>query len=749
MILSMKLLLLFLVSLSISKLSAKCTPASADKCQDANVLCSLNEINGYSCQNADYSNPTGCTPLCPNGGGGPHLTSWWAFVTKGGNVCITVTFSNCTVNNMGVQFGIWGDCDCSESIFCDPSCTGPGTKQACGVLEACKTYYLFVEGCLGDVCHFTLTTSGGGAPELPPLGPIIGPNNVCVGACSIKYLDSIDTKSCKPNFQWTLDGKKLNQHDEEIKLDFLYVGDFVLCVTAVIGNPQSGSICDQDGPKCITIKVRKEKDRKDGPRYICYENSPFFWGSQNINSSGEYIQHFTDKNCCEYDSIVNFILLDKPIPPDIYFISCIGDIYKDSLTGRKFSTCQNKTEVFLPKSTNTIKCDSSYSLTAVFLNVGASMREYCQGGLSFCEVAAIDSTCVLNGYTRDSFTYEWFEKSDTIKKLIGTGKILELVKKGDYCCDINFVVKLDKLIKKCTFTICEQLNEDDLKFEQKCPKGDLELCLGDTGVYRVDGLFPTDVRHIWTVSGGLILTNNQNDQTEIKVLWNYNPAPSSEYIGLICYQTQGSCPENSECCINVKISNNHIPNAGMDSKVNGLIYNLQGNLVPHGEWTQVSGKGKAIIYNKTSPQSKIKVNQSGKYQFRWTTTCNNLKSSDDVEIEFSRFGTSNKSGGTPADTCCSGFIHDQSQLRSKLSDFSYYPNPVHSGLLNISGGAIGLVTNISIINLQGKILFNEQHTWDKINHEIILPEQIANGIYLIQISTFDQKQFIAKLFIEK
>ncbi|MEP7196828.1 MAG: T9SS type A sorting domain-containing protein [Saprospiraceae bacterium] len=748
MIFYKKLLILFFITLCIGRLSAQCTPAATDNCEDANVLCSLNEVNGYTCSNPDYSNPTGCTPLCPTGGGA-HNTSWWAFVTKGGNVCITVTFSNCSVNGTGVQFGIWGDCDCGESIFCDPACSGPGTKQACGVLEACKTYYLFVDGCTGDVCDFTITTSGGGAPELPPLGPIIGPSNVCVGACSIKYRDSIDTKSCKPNFQWTLDGTELDQYSQEIKLDFPDEGNFVLCATAIIGNIQSGSICDQDGPKCITIKVRKDSIRKDGPRYLCYESLPFLWQGQTIFSTGEYKQHIIDKNCCEYDSVVNFIVLKKLDSPKVYFLGCPGDIYKDPTTGKEFSTCQNETEIFISKSTIPIKCDSSYILTAAFIHGVANMREYCQGGLSFCEVTAMDSTCTVNGYSSDAFTYEWYERSDPSKKIIGTDKFIEVKNKGEYCCDINFVAKLDKLTKNCTFTKCEQFNEEDLRFEKKCAKGDLVLCLGDTGVYRVDGIFASDVRHIWSVSGGLILTNNSSQQNEIKVYWNFNPAPANEYVGLICYQTQGSCPDNSECCINVKISNNNIPNAGMDAKVNGLIYNLQGNLVPHGEWTQVSGKGKAFIYNKTSPQSKIRVNQSGKYQFRWTTTCNNLKSSDDVEIEFSRFGTGNKGGGTPADTCCSGFIPDQSQLRSKLPIFSYYPNPVHSGLLNISGGAIGLVTNISIINLQGKILFNEQHTWDKINHEIILPEQIANGIYLIQISTSDQKQFTAKLFIEQ
>ncbi|MEO6189664.1 MAG: hypothetical protein ABIO44_04105, partial [Saprospiraceae bacterium] len=173
-----KLIFLFctIISLSNSYIWSQCTPPSSDNCEDANVLCSLDEVNGYSCKNTDYSNPTGCIPLCPSGGT-PQNTGWWAFVTNGGSVCITVTFSNCSVNGTGVQFGVWEDCDCGVSIFCDPNCGGPGTKMLCGVLKPCKTYYLFVDGCSGDVCDFTLTTSGGGAPMLPPLGNIMGPTN--------------------------------------------------------------------------------------------------------------------------------------------------------------------------------------------------------------------------------------------------------------------------------------------------------------------------------------------------------------------------------------------------------------------------------------------------------------------------------------------------------------------------------------------------------------------------------------------
>ncbi|MFN8329822.1 MAG: hypothetical protein U0T81_01160 [Saprospiraceae bacterium] len=137
--------------------------------------------------------------------------------------------------------------------------------------QPCKTYYLFVDGCSGDVCGFSLSTTGGGPPMLPPLGNISGPTTLCKGACNVMYSIDLGASNCEPAFQWTLDGTELDQYEKKITLDFPDEGDFVLCATAVIGNPQSGSICDQEGPKCITIQVRQEKDRKDGPRIVCFE----------------------------------------------------------------------------------------------------------------------------------------------------------------------------------------------------------------------------------------------------------------------------------------------------------------------------------------------------------------------------------------------------------------------------------------------------------------------------------------------
>jgi len=315
---------------------AQCIPASADICKDANVLCSLDELNGYSCSNPAYSNPTGCTPLCPMGGSSQN-TAWWAFVTEGGTASITFDLSNCSVTGGGVQFGIWGDCNCNESIVCTNDVRGPGTYIINANFIACKTYYLFVDGFLGDVCDFTMRTTGGNSPQLSPLGKI---NNdpdrkiqVCQGICNKKFVIEEQNVNCIPIYEWMLDGKIIGRNDNETSLDFPDEGDFQLCVTAYIGNPNSGSICDQEGPECITIRVGNVPERIGPTRNICATELPYKWGSVKIYNDGLARSTFRDSSCCKIDSIVDFHI-----------------IYNDSLG------CQNtnyaKGIVFMDKNNN-------------------------------------------------------------------------------------------------------------------------------------------------------------------------------------------------------------------------------------------------------------------------------------------------------------------------------------------------------------------------------------------------------------
>ncbi|MCC6817032.1 MAG: T9SS type A sorting domain-containing protein [Saprospiraceae bacterium] len=299
---------------------------------------------------------------------------------------------------------------------------------------------------------------------------LTGPTTLCKGACNVRYsINLLGGGACAPVWQWTLDGVEFSDNfNKNVLLDFPDEGDFTLCVTAIIGNPQSGSICDQEGPKCIIIKVRQNKDRKDGPRYICSENVPFSWQGKIIDATGEYTAHFIDKTCCEYDSIVYFNVLPEVEIPMVYFLGCKGDSYRDRTTGKIFNTCQDNTKIELKRSTNPYKCDSAYYLTTVFIDLEGNITNYCQDGKIIYEVIPKDLTCQANGFYHDSLSYKWYRRCDTSKNILSNSQILEVTSRDVYCVDITTIGKLDKLQKSCTFQICEQTEESLPQYIDNC-----------------------------------------------------------------------------------------------------------------------------------------------------------------------------------------------------------------------------------------------------------------------------------------
>ncbi|MBK6824239.1 MAG: hypothetical protein IPG87_15150 [Saprospiraceae bacterium] len=106
-----------------------------------------------------------------------------------------------------------------------------------------------------------------------------------------------------------MDGVEIGNGLKEITLDFPDEGDFQLCVTAYIGNPQSGSICDQDGPRCITMLVSTTPQLFGTPRTLCSERIPFNWhGRINQCLLGNIVMNLQTKRLAVF-SIPLFILM--------------------------------------------------------------------------------------------------------------------------------------------------------------------------------------------------------------------------------------------------------------------------------------------------------------------------------------------------------------------------------------------------------------------------------------------------------
>ncbi len=612
-------------------------PDRSDDCAGAAVLCGLTSMNGYTCQNADYVNMQGPPSLCP-GWGAPTNIGWWAFVTSGGNVCITVTYMNCTFpppgGTNGIQIGIYEDCTFSNLIICDATCPGAtGTKVICGNLIACKPYYLFVDGCNGDVCDFTLATSGGAAPKLDPIGKINNVSSqkidVCKGACKKLFEVKAQKAGCESMYIWELDGMDLGVNSNKIELDFENEGTFVLCATAIIGT--SSSICDKIGPECATITVKKLDDKKSGPRYICPEKIPYSWLGETITMSGIVRKELRDANCCYFDSVVEFVILPVPNPPNFYYIGCGPlDVFKDPITGRIYNSCESQTLVQLPTSTVPFKCDSTYYLNAIFLKFIVSFTEKCSDQEIEITPRIINQTSSCGGGETFSFSYRWYLQSDASKKTISNDEKALVMKKGDYCLELNVETKLGDLTKTCKLEYCETLDEDNLKLTPICIIGDTINCKNSKVRYSVDSIFFSKIiSNTWVVNNGIILTPNPNDSTSIEVLWSNNIGK-----GKICYTYINECGTSPECCLNINIIGAPTPSAGPDKSICGLTTNLDGKKDIGGEWILLNGPGNATIQNLNNDTSSITVDQYGKYTLIWQEKIATCIGSDTVQITF-------------------------------------------------------------------------------------------------------------------
>ncbi|MBK9630673.1 MAG: T9SS type A sorting domain-containing protein [Saprospiraceae bacterium] len=534
-------------------MSSQCNPPPVENCEEAYAVCGLAELNGYCCTTVEYNNPTGCNPLCPSGGA-PSKTNWWAFITNGGQISISINFNNCSINGQGLQMGIWGDCNCNESLACNSTCGGPSNYSISASLASCKIYYLFINGCNGDVCDFCLNTTGGLPPNLPSLGNIQGMRDVCVGACSIKYSVNVNGGACNPYYDWTIDGNKVGSGSNMIAFDFPKEGDFILCATAYIGNPGFGNICDQEGPVCITIRARYIPDKVGPPWLLCPHAIPFKWHSQWVTGSGHYSNQFTDRvSCCVFDSVREFIVLDVPEMPEVFHLGCnIFDAYVDPTTRQSFNNCQVGRPILLKRSSMPYMCDSSYLLNATFLNHALTFREYCDSGKLYLEPRIIDQTvtCDFNNELSQEYSIRWYLKSDSTKKTIDLADQLLLTRKDSYCIEVFVDASYGMISKKCSFTFCEQLDEDEFFVYEICPEGDFILKPGDSVYYTIDTtLHPQTTAQQWTIEGGRILTPNAGkDTNDIVVIWDQAAAER-----FLCYQYVSTCGESKKCCQEVKI----------------------------------------------------------------------------------------------------------------------------------------------------------------------------------------------------
>ena len=709
--------IILLISINFQKVATQCNPVLRESCDDAssNVLCGLTMLNGYACSN--YSTvPSECSPICSQGGTSNN-TSWWGFATDGGNVTITLSVGGCS-NSLGLEFGVWGNCQCGEEIVCQSNpCTLPGTTKSVSFnTTPCKPYYLWIDGCNGDVCDFTINTIGGGPPTISPLSKINNKANmiidVCEGACFTFFVNP-PTGGCQPTYKWTWDGVVLSDlTSRSFETDVTEpVGDYTICVTAYI-SLKAGSICTQQGPQCATVKIRRIPGKVGLPRVLCLEQTNsggYKWHSQKIVNSGIYNEQFTDANCCKFDSTVEFTVLESPFPENVYYITCDNKPYID-IAGKKHPPCLFQNQVFLPKTTEQYKCDSSIVLTAINVDFAPTWNIQCFGGMVEL-IPNINLLKACNAGETYEFEYKWFKKSDP-KDIISTDeRLLVNSVSEEYCLEVKVRTALEEENAVCTKVFCESFNEGgsipDCSFALD---GNKIFCFDAIGTYWVDQLIPKNVNfYTWTIDGGFIVSNPDSPVVDIK--WLLRPADT----GRVCVSYDTDCGTSCEKCLTVLFQTKI---AGEDFEHRGLSAYLDAKPNPNGMWRLISGPHQVRIEDPTFARTKITAFNYGYYCFEWTINDPNCVMKDTLCIDLHSFKRASPEYPKSLFNERSGSISDQSQLPSII----FTPNLIES-------------TGETYVSINGDINSKLNYHWFDIYGRVVTQHEISfeSGIQKLNI----------------
>jgi len=611
--------------------ASQCTPIYANRCTSTTVLCSLESLNGFACSKLG-TEPSQCSPLCSTGSIGDN-TAWWAFLGDSGEATIKLIVGNCS-KGQGLEWGIWGSCSCTDEVLCHANpCIAPNHIDSAQILnlEPCKVYYLWIDGCSADVCDFTLQISGGHGPSMEPLGYINRDTGrvipVCAGAANQNFFIDPPLSSCPINYLWTLDGDELGESSNSLNLGFPDEGDFIICVKPYLANQQIGDLCKLQEQRCATIRVRKIPDFHGKDRIICRELAQpggFKWHGQRVFNSGQYRQQFSEGHGCIYDSVVNFIVLDSPVPPEVFYLTCDDKPYVD-LTGKTWDGCQNLLEIPLPKSTRPFACDSSILLTAVHVNLSAEIKsKYMKDTLTYDPMVRITEPCNV-GETY-AFNYQWRESNDSLNTILSTDELFKPAEPGDYVLDVFLKCHLGNDSIVCKTTHYETFNELQL-IDGPRILSSKAVCPNDTTwAYVQYGWRNTILQYAWEVQGGNIIS--QPDSDAIQVVWNILPGEQAFLRVVIKVDSFETLPATCE------IHTIQMPGLRKDFSVFGKLARLETNSHLKGSWTMISGPSTAFLDDPNASKTYATVESFGTYCFAWHAQLPDCEESDTVCVRY-------------------------------------------------------------------------------------------------------------------
>lgn len=390
---------------------------------DAVSFCN-GEINGY-CGQLGTANVTWPFQLC-DGNGVPNNMEWLAFAAAYTSMTLTITPFNCpgSGNFSGIQAGLYTGCEDEAGVpvpgACQTACQSTAFTLTANNLTVGNVYYLFIDGCAGDMCSYTITTNPADATALPPLeslnGPIQGYTEVCPGASGITY--SIPGIPTVVGYDWILPPD----------WSFTTVDPGNSIIIDFPPNATSGQICVEafndcfvSNQVCTFVNVVPPTPGDDDGEYC--QGETYFYPQDGQNyTDGTYMITLFGENWLGCDSLVNLVVTENP--PTEFFETitlCEGESYEVCFIPYDIAGAYQ-----IGCGPNFNGCDSTINLDLVVLNPTVDILD---PEIIGC---GANSSIFIDGFASAGTSYLW-ETTDGIICDDPTNLFVEVCLGGTYC----------------------------------------------------------------------------------------------------------------------------------------------------------------------------------------------------------------------------------------------------------------------------------------------------------------------------
>jgi len=359
-----------------------CDGQSAPECIEAEVICELQQLNEF-CMSMDPQWQSVPIPGCGSGYAF-HNPSWFAFVAGAENISLIIHAFNCVSGggNIGIQWGIYDDCDLQGPIILQCPCVSPGDIAVdLNGLNIGQTYYFFIDGCSGTMCSYWIEIlSGGGVPSvLGPQGMGCDSNfpnceSICAGADVTFTLEDVYNAS---HYSWDINGSITETDDPFITTQFATPGTYTICAYGF-------NDCSEGDPYCFDVEIEMLPPEDLGSFEVCENDleagfDPPGWLGGTLNTEGVHTTDAQNAQGCIYQQIVEIIKL----PIEVQTLDTVGCTNETMMIeGQTFFYDVNDYEIIIPNG-GTNGCNKRLLVDIHFQNMVGYLDAACSGDPDF------------------------------------------------------------------------------------------------------------------------------------------------------------------------------------------------------------------------------------------------------------------------------------------------------------------------------------------------------------------------------